>query len=407
MVVPAPEMGLAGRNKRPRDFAAMGRLQPAVHARPLRRVVLVGTYPPTACGLATFTANLRSAIAAPGGGCIAEVVRVVEEPGGLGAEVVGEWVPGDPGSLRRCLEVMASYDAVLLQHEYGLFGDRDGEQVVALVDGLEAPLVAVLHTVLLRPSPNQRRVLDHVIGAAAAVVVQSEAARGRLVEVHGTDRSRVVVIPHGATANFAPLCRRDGTAPVALTWGLLGPGKGIEHAIGAIAVLRQRGLDVDYVVAGQTHPKVREAAGEAYRVELERLACQLGVADRVHFDDTYRDWDSLRALARSADVILLPYDSTDQVSSGVLVEALASARPVVATCFPHAVELLAGGAGLTVPHGDVAAMADGLARVLFVPGVAAEMAATAAQEAQALLWPVVGAAYRALIDDVVRPRLAG
>lgn len=371
------------------------------------RVVLVGTYPPTACGLATFTSNLRAAIEAPSLGWQAHVVPIVEQPRGLGCEVVDQWVTGDMFSLARSLQTMASYEAVLLQHEYGLFGGEDGEEVLALAYGLDVPLVAVLHTVLLHPSANQRKVLDHIVEAAAVLVVQSQAAKARLVAVHGVTPPRVVVVPHGAVANFSPLPRSKATGPVVLSWGLLGPGKGIEHAIAAIAALRERGLDVTYVVAGQTHPKVRAAIGEHYRYHLVELARQLKVADRVRFDGTYRDWESLRALVRSADVVVLPYDSDDQVSSGVLVEALASARPVVATRFPHAEELLASGAGITVPHRDAGAMAEALATVLFKRGVAMEMAAVGRREAEEFLWPAVGAAYRSLITDVVTARLVG
>jgi glycosyltransferase involved in cell wall biosynthesis len=370
-------------------------------------VVLVGTYPPTACGLATFTSNLRAAIEGPGSGWRADVVRIVERPQPLGGEVVGQWVAGDFISLARSLQTMVSYDAVVLQHEYGLFGGPDGEEVLALVYGLDVPLVAVLHTMLLHPSANQRRILDHVMDVAVAVVVQSEAARARLVAVHAVDPSRVAVVPHGAAENFAPSHRSPAGRPLVLSWGLIGPGKGIEHAISAIAALRGRGLDVTYVVAGQTHPKVLATMGERYRSQLVDLARELGVADRVYFDDAYRDWGSLRALVRSADVVLLPYDSTDQVSSGVLVEALASAKPVVATQFPHAVELLASGAGVTVPQRDVGAMVDALARVLFEPGVAAEMATVARREAGELLWPAVGGTYRSLIDEVLGARLVG
>ncbi|HYA45832.1 MAG TPA: glycosyltransferase [Acidimicrobiales bacterium] len=374
----------------------------------------MGTYPPTACGLATFTSNLRAAIEAPGWN--ADVVRVVDRAAApastltSGAEVVGEWLAGDLMSLARSLRTMATCDAVLLQHEYGLFGGPDGEEVLSLVHGVDAPLVAVVHTALLSPSAHQRRILEEIMAASAVVVVQSESAQRRLVEVHGIDHSRVVVVPHGAEANFSPLPplgRSQGGLPKVLTWGLLGPGKGIEYAIAAVAELRRRGIDATYLIAGQTHPKVRTVEGERYRDRLAGLARELGLEDRVRFDDTYKDWETLRAMVRSADVILLPYDSTDQVSSGVLVEALASARPVVATRFPHAEELLAGGAGLVVAHRDATTMTDALETILTQPAVAEAMAAAAQQEARRLLWPAVGAAYRCLIEELVAARQAG
>jgi len=370
-----------------------------VARRSARSVALVGTYPPTACGLATFTSNLRLAIVAGRSDWQAGVVRVVDgwEPP-PSVEVVGQWVAGDVASLSRSVEVLNSFD------EYGLFGGCDGEDVVGLVDGLEVPLVAVLHTALMEPSLHQRNVLESVIEASATVVVQSEAARQRILAVHDKDPDAVVVVPHGAAANFVGPVLADVARPAVLTWGLLGPGKGIEHAITAVARL-PRSAAASYIVAGQTHPKVRATCGESYRESLQEQARSLGVGDRVRFDSAYRDWDSLRALVRSVDVVLLPYDSPDQVSSGVLVEAVASGKPVVATRFPHAVEVLADGAGIVVGHGDVDAMAVALESVLCEAGLAGRMAAAARRAAAAMLWPAVGASYRALIDRVITDRV--
>jgi len=374
-------------------------------ARPgtARSVALVGTYPPTVCGLATFTWNLRAAIA--GSGWLTGVVRVVDgRDSASGKDVIGQWVAGDASSLRRSLAALASFDVVLLQHEYGLFGGRDGEEVLGLVDGLEKPLIAVLHTVLREPSPHQRKIFDRVLAVASLIVVPSRAARQRVISVNGVAPGRVVAVPHGAERNFTGPVLAGVPRPAVLTWGLLSPGKGIEYGIAAFTRLRLHSPPAWYIVAGQTHPKVRAVEGERYRMRLQALARSLGAADRIRFDDRYRDWDSLRALVRSADVVLLPYESRDQVSSGVLAEALASGKPVVATRFPHAVELLAGGAGLVVAHGDVDAMAAALDRVLYEPGLAARMAAAAGRAAAPLLWPAVGGSYRALIDRVVATR---
>jgi len=211
----------------------------------------------------------------------------------------------------------------------------------------------------------------------------------------------VVVIPHGAAPNFSGPVRSDIRWPSVLTWGLLSPGKGVEHGIAAIARLGTRSPAVSYVVAGETHPKVRAAHGEQYREALKAQASALGVAGRIQFDDAYRDWDSLRALVRSVDVVLLPYDSRDQVSSGVLVEAVASGKPIVATRFPHAVELLGDRTGILVDHGDVDGMARALERVLYEDGLADRMATSARHAAMPLFWPAVGASYRALVDRVV------
>jgi glycosyltransferase involved in cell wall biosynthesis len=373
--------------------------------KPAPTVALVSTYPPTVCGLATFTSNLSAAIAAPASGWRAVVVRIMDHAeADTHGEVVAQWITDDRASLSRAVAAIESSDAVVLQHEYGLFGGFDGQNVLELIEAVQVPLVAVLHTVLCDPSLHQRRILDQVMAAASLTVVQSQAARRRLIAVHGADAEQVVVVPHGAAANFLGPVLPDIERPAVLTWGLLGPGKGIEHGISALALLQERSPAPLYVVAGQTHPKVLAAQGEHYRHQLRDQSRALGIADRVRFDDSYRDWESLRALVRSVDVVLLPYDSRDQVSSGVLVEAIASGKPVVATRFPHAEELLSHGAGLTVPQGDFQAMAAALDRVLYEPGLAARMATASRRQGGALLWPAIGTTYRSLIAEVLPAR---
>jgi len=132
--------------------------------------------------------------------------------------------------------------------------------------------------------------------------------------------------------------------------GLLGPGKGIEWAIDALAQLRDLKPRVKYIVAGNTHPKVFEYEGDVYRNMLIQRAKNRKVD--VEFDPEYRSLASLARLISEASIVILPYDSPDQVTSGVLVDAIAAGRPVIATAFPHAVELLSTGAGIVVPRQD-------------------------------------------------------
>ncbi len=126
------------------------------------------------------------------------------------------------------------------------------------------------------------------------------------------------------------------------------------------------------------------------------------MAEAVRFDSRYLARPELNRLIRRADVVLLPYDSREQVTSGVLIEAIAAGRPVVSTGFPHAQELLASGAGLVVDRQDPLAIAGALRRVLTEPGLAAGMAAEADRIAPVLLWPAVADQYREIAADAVR-----
>jgi polysaccharide biosynthesis protein PslF len=364
---------------------------------------LLGTYPPTQCGLATFNAALFDHLRRAGEH--ARVVRVVDEPALLGRapEVVHDLVKGSARSTMGAAGILNEFDVVIVQHEYGIYGGPDGSDIISLLDALRVPSIVALHTVLARPTARQRMILVDVVDAAAAVVTMSQTACSRLLAIYGADPAKVSVIPHGsADYRAVPARHRRDPGPMALTWGLLGPGKGIEHVIDAMALLRARGLRVGYTVAGETHPRVQARDGEAYRQMLEKRASAQGVGDLVRFDPRYLPSDALSCTIGAADVVILPYESLEQVTSGVLIEAVTAGKPVISTRFPHAVELLADGAGLLVQRQDPQAIADALRRVLREPGLAAQMSRRAAEIAPCLLWPAVANRYRELAADLIR-----
>ncbi len=365
----------------------------------------MGTYPPRRCGLATFTANTRRSLLGSTTWDV-DVLRLGDDvdAGGQPPEVVACW--DDSMTAADAADLCNDYSCTLLEHEYGILPGREGADVVPFVNRLEVPLVSVLHTVLIDPSTHQRTILEAVARASASVIVLSPSAADRLVRRYHVDPSSVVVIPHGAEPNLGPAVVAQRTVPQLLTWGLLGPGKGIEHAIKAIAILAGRGHLVRYVVAGQTHPNVVAHEGERYRHALQRLASELGVQDLVSFDDRYRDWAEVFAMVRDADIVVLPYDSREQVTSGVLVDAIASGKPIVATAFPHALDIVDGQCGLVVAHEEPEALADAIERLITDKRLAARCVAAARAEAARLAWPVVGAQYGAVLRAAVDERAA-
>jgi glycosyltransferase involved in cell wall biosynthesis len=373
------------------------------------RFGFVSTFPPTQCGLATFTAALRSALlrSTTDEGW---VVRLVDAPAAplFGDPVVAQLSAGDSASLRRSAAQLNLCDIAILQHEYGVYGGADGSEILHLLDQIRVPSVVVLHTVLTDPTPHQRQVLESVIAKADAVVTMTMTARDRLAAGYAADMTKVCIIPHGAPAlqtTMAEPTFRTGQFTV-LTWGLLGPGKGIEWGIGAMALLRDLQPMPRYMIAGQTHPKVLLREGETYRDRLREQVRQTEMGPWITFDGQYRNVSALASLVRSADVVLLPYDSAEQVTSGVLIEAVAAGKPVVATQFPHARELLAGGAGLLVPHRDPAAIAAALRSVITRGDVRTRMTAAATATAPQVLWPAIADRYRELADRLISASVA-
>jgi glycosyltransferase involved in cell wall biosynthesis len=376
----------------------------APHARPTT-IGMVSTYPPTQCGLATFSAALVEHLQVSTGSLgVVQVVDEVEPQSG--PDVVAQLVNGSSDSAGAAVRRLNGFDVVVVQHEYGIYGGPDGADVLEIVDALTVPTIVVMHTVLQDPTARQRHILLQLLAMADVVVTMTQTARRRLLASYGADPAQVVVIPHGAVDHGSTSSAQRSAAdrPLVLTWGLIGPGKGIEWAIDAMAGLRD--LQPRYLVMGRSHPMVVQRAGEAYRDGLAQRARDAGVHDIVELDDRYLGVGELAELVRQADVVLLPYDSREQVTSGVLIEAIAAGRPVVSTAFPHAIELLADGTGIVVPQRDSSALEAALRRVLSEPGLADDLAEQAARKAPELLWTAVADRYRTIAAAAVAAGMA-
>jgi glycosyltransferase involved in cell wall biosynthesis len=231
--------------------------------------------------------------------------------------------------------------------------------VLTLIERIAAPLIVTMHTVLSEPSARQALIARRLVERASHIMVMCRAGRDLLVERYGAERDRISVIEHGAPDRPLRLTRHAETGePLRLmTFGLLGPGKGLETAIEALPAIVARHPNVIYRIAGVSHPNELRRNGEAYRRSLEELAERLGVAAHIEWVDRFLDNDELIAMIEDCDVYLTPYPNLQQATSGTLSYAVALGRAVVSTPHIHARELLADTGGVLVEPNDPDAIA--------------------------------------------------
>jgi len=378
------------------------------------RIVYLATYPPRRCGIASFTHDLRAAVGGDGRVFALDPADgSAPEHAGIEPPEVMAFLGGHtPADYRRAAIAIdgAGADIVSLQHEYGIYGGPDGEHVLAFADRLQAPIVPTLHTILTQPSERQRMILERLCARAEAVVVMSRTAAELLVDRYDVDAGLVRVIPHGVPdlARTEPEVRKQqlglGDRPTILSFGLIGPGKGYELVIEALAGVADAVPDARYIILGTTHPDLLRREGERYRDSLRERAERLGVLDHVRFEDQYLGRSELVRWLQAADVFVTPYPNLDQITSGTLSYAMAAGLPVVSTPYLHAREMLAGDRGVLVEPGSPDAMAEALAALLRDPNLRRFYATRAYAHGRRMTWPIVGAAYRALFAEVAPAR---
>lgn len=376
-------------------------------------VALLGSYVPRQCGIATFTKDLREALAGEigaGAGVIAmdDEVQEYAYPDEVRYQI-SQQRQHDYVSAADILNSEA-VDAAIIQHEYGIFGGRDGSHAIAFARRLRMPLIATLHTVLTEPSATQRSTLRELIRVCDRVVVMSRKAETILTDGWGVQRSKIAYIPHGVpdvpfvdphyyAEQFNTVGRR-----VLLTFGLLGPGKGIETALRAMPSIVAKHPDVLYIVLGATHPHVLRHEGNKYREGLQQLVRELGLENNVRFDDRYVSTADLIKYLGVADVYVIPYPNEAQITSGTLAYAMGAGKAVVSTPFWHAQEMLADGRGLLFPFHDSEALADRVNHLLDDENARHAMRKKAYEYARPMVWHRVAQSYIELIEDCHRQR---
>jgi glycosyltransferase involved in cell wall biosynthesis len=390
-----------------------GRNAWAAHApAPVARVALVGNSLPRRCGIATFTTDLHLALRASRPGIETRIVAMNDSgPRHVYPSTVCRTIDAADESAYAAAAHFLNrerYDTVCLQHEFGIFGGPSGAWILRLLDGLDMPVVTTLHTILDRPTPEQRHTIVAIAARSARMVAMTGTGSAVLARVYGVDPEKIEIIPHGIPdVTFEPPDAPKAALgfagrSVVLTFGLLSPNKGIETMIDAMPEVLRRRPDAVYVVLGATHPHLVREQGEAYRESLIARARALGIADRVVFVDRFVDRPDLLAHIAMCDVYVTPYLNEAQMTSGTLAYSYGSGRAVVSTPYWHARELLADGAGSLVPFADPAATAEAVADLLTDAPKRDAMRANAYRASREMVWARTGERYHDVFAAVRR-----
>jgi glycosyltransferase involved in cell wall biosynthesis len=380
-------------------------LRPRLQSKPSlpSRVAVIGNYLPRQCGIATFTTDLCSAIAAEYGTArlLALPVNDTERGYDYPARVRWALAQNDVASYEEAARFLNfnNIDMVCLQHEYGIFGGPAGSHILHLLRGLKMPVVTTLHTVLREPDPNQLMVMEQIAELSDRLIVMSQLSAQFLQEIFKVPGSKIDMVPHGVTdlPFLDPNFYKDrfgveGKA-VLLTFGLLSPNKGIENVIQALPQILSRHKNVVYIVAGATHPHILRREGDKYRAHLQALAKEVGVESKVFFHNRFVSPEEMVEFIGAADIYITPYRHEAQVVSGTLAYAVGAGKAIISTPYWHAIELLDDRRGALVPFQNPDAIAQKTIELLDTPAIRHAMRKRAYLLGREMIWKRVAQGY--------------
>jgi glycosyltransferase involved in cell wall biosynthesis len=368
-----------------------------------QRIAFLGDYLPRLCGIATFTQDLCEAVAGavPDTDCFVGAVNDRPEGYEYPPRVRFELQEKDLDSYRRAADYLNfnNADVLCVQHEFGIYGGPAGSHLLALMKEVRMPVITTLHTILKEPNAAQRLVIDEVARLSDRLVVMAHKGAEILREIYGVPAAKIDIIPHGIpdvpfaeSRIFKTQFGVEGRQ-VLLTFGLIGPGKGIEHAIEALPEIVRHHPKAVYLVLGATHPQLVEHEGERYRLSLERLAADRGVKENVIFYNRFVSLEDLKEFIGATDIYLTPYLQEAQITSGSLAYVFGAGKAVVSTPYWHAQELLADDRGVLVPFHDSKAIAAGVCGLLSDPERMKRMRSDAYALGREMIWPATAKRY--------------
>jgi len=376
------------------------------------KIAVIGDYVPRRCGIAQFTHDLYKALKLQTSKTDIQIVAVNDTKNGypypeevcfeISEEIQEEYVHAAD-----YLHVN-NIDVVSIQHEFGIYGGSSGSHILSFLKSIRIPVVTTLHTILQNPSVEQKHILQKIGRSSTFIVTMAEKGKNMLSEVYGLEKDKIEVIPHGipdmpfVDPNFYKDQFGVEGKYVILTFGLLSPNKGIENMIEALPEIIKEVPNAVYIVLGATHPDLIRSRGEAYRLELTRLAERLGVKNNVIFYNRFVSEEELREFLGMADVYVTPYLNEAQITSGTLSFAFGCGKAVVSTPYWHAVELLSDNRGLLVPFQDSQAMARAVVSLLKNESERHAMRKRAYLMGREMTWVQAGGRYVELFERARR-----
>lgn len=345
-------------------------------SKPLPEIVVITTYPPRQCGIATYSQDLIKALNNQYVDSFSLKICALENKNEkhtyTDPDVKYILDTSEPESYKKLAKTFnedSNIKIVLIQHEFGLFAESTSE-FNNFIDAIQKPLTVVFHTVLPNPDDIFKSNVQHILNRVDSLIVMTNNAADILVRDYIIDPSHITVIPHGT--HLVPHMDKNELKSkygfegktILSTFGLLSSGKSIETTLEALPKVIETNPNVLFLIIGKTHPTVFLHEGETYRDSLTEKINELNLQDHVAFINKYVPLQELLEYLQMTDIYLFTSKDPNQAVSGTFSYALSCGCAIISTPIPHAREVLAGDTGITFDFGNSPELANAINKLL-------------------------------------------
>lgn len=376
------------------------------------KIVFLSTFPPTQCGIATYTQDTIKGINSVFSKSIdCEICELVNEPKANPTEAF-TLNTRDKEEYTKVAEQInkdKSVKLVHIQHEFGLFGGNYGDYLLDFLNAVKKPLTYTFHSVIPNPNNELRTFVRLLLSYSNSVFVMTNQSKEILMKDYGIQEDIITYLPHGThiviyeTPDQAKEKFELQDRKVLSTFGLLGEGKNIETGLQALPKIIEKEPNVLYLIIGKTHPNLIKDGVDAYRDKLEAIVEDLNLKNNVRFINEYLDTNELLDYLKATDVYLFTSKDPNQAVSGTFSYAMSCACPIVASKIPHTREVLTPDLGILVDIGNSDQFADATIKILSDDNLRREMGINSFRKTRESSWENVAIThintYKNLIEN--------
>ena len=359
------------------------------------KIVFLSTYPPTHCGIATFTEDTISAIDTIFGKSISCEICEITFKGDANVNSAYHLPSQNKEAYQKVAAKINSDPDVKLvhiQHEFGLFGGQYGDYLLDFLDEINKPIAFTFHSVIPNPNETLKSLVQLLISYSEAIFVMTQKSKKILMDDYGLKESSIALVPHGTH-----LVDYETTAEakkkfdfedriILSTFGLLGEGKSIETGLKALPQIVKQFPNVLYLVLGRTHPNAIENNVDKYRNSLQQTVQELHLENNVRFINEYLEVNQLLDYLKATDVYLFTSKDPNQAVSGTFSYAMSCSCPIVASKIPHTMESLTTDVGILVDIQNVEQFASATIKLLADDALRTQMAINAYAKTTTTSW---------------------
>ncbi|WP_281297385.1 glycosyltransferase [Flavobacterium limnophilum] len=329
-----------------------------------KSILLMSSYPPRECGLATFSSDVVNSIKLVFGDSLPIEVCALQKQENqfeYGDDVHYTLTVSSIQEYRLLAEKINNRDDIgmlCVEHEFGLFGGDYGNYLLSFLLALNKPIAMVFHTVLPNPNEKLKKVVQAIIDLSNKIVVLTKKSQEILIRDYGCKESKMMLIPHGT--HMVLLDQKENLKKefhysdkiVLSTFGLISENKNIETVLYALPDIIAKHPEVIYLVVGKTHPEILKRDGENYREMLIEMTKKLKLENNVFFVNEFLELKQLLNYLILSDVYLFASKDPNQAVSGTFAYAMSCGCAIISTPIPHAIEALNSGTGILLDGFD-------------------------------------------------------